>query len=149
MLLYRLLVKLTSCEGFACVLKASSVIYHPEFLSYVDRNIFLAACASFIDFQVSLSYSYGDTFLMLVGLAMAAKFEGLARRAERLAEKRVKDELAWMQLREDYNMLSSFCAKLDDALGYLVLVAFVNNFYAVLIEMSSSLLYGSLPDFRL
>ncbi|XP_063934145.1 gustatory receptor for sugar taste 64f-like [Zophobas morio] len=87
----------------------------------------------------TVSWNFMDLFIMLVSLALSARFKQVVVHISQLTKNNENDEEVWRQVREDYTRLAVLCAKVDDTISNIMLLSFSNNIFVVIVQLYFSL----------
>nr|CAH7730242.1 unnamed protein product [Callosobruchus chinensis] len=90
--------------------------------------------------QATLMWAYNDVFIILLSTPLALRFRQITERLED-AQKKVKPDSFWGEIREDYDRLSIICKQLDEHISYIVLLSFSLNIFLMLVQLYKCLQY--------
>ena len=97
-----------------------------------------------------------DLFIIIVSLALSARFKQVVVRIRALTKEKVKRRHSkyveanllllkeenvdvWCRVREDYTRLAILCENVDDTISTIMLVSFGNNIFVVLVQLYYSI----------
>ncbi|KAK3927242.1 Gustatory receptor for sugar taste 64f [Frankliniella fusca] len=96
----------------------------------------------FLNFAATFVWNFNDLFIMLMGVALAARFRCLRDSISRaiggtvaLKATPVLGEAYWRSARRSYNALSKLARLVDHTLNIQLLVSFVNNLYFICMQL--------------
>ncbi|CAH1141696.1 unnamed protein product [Phyllotreta striolata] len=111
-----------------------------KFFKVIPINIFTASYCSLITFHATLVQAINDLFIILFSVVLALRFKQITQRLEGdFPQLQEKPQEYWMEIREDYDRLSTLCKELDDHVSYIVLLSYSTNIFFLLVQLYNSL----------
>ncbi|KYB27367.1 hypothetical protein TcasGA2_TC033212 [Tribolium castaneum] len=126
----------TTAEGFTYFLGNMSFAH---IFALVEYDIFKALVLQTINLQITFIWTYNDLFVMLISTALAYRFGQITRRIAAVASEKIKNEIIWKKLREDYTRQCRLVRKVDKEIAYIVLLTFASDLLFILIQLFNSL----------
>ncbi|XP_050518351.1 gustatory receptor for sugar taste 64e-like [Diabrotica virgifera virgifera] len=116
----------------------------PHLFMVVPANVFTAVYCLFLNTHATLILAFNDLFIILVSVTLALRFRQITEKLEKDFSKfHAKTEEFWMEIREDFDRLSSLCKELDNNISYIILLSYTMNLFFLLMQLYLSLEVGS------
>ncbi|XP_072399561.1 gustatory receptor for sugar taste 64e-like [Diabrotica undecimpunctata] len=116
----------------------------PHLFMVVPVNMFTAIYCLFLNTHSTLILAFNDMFIILVSITLALRFRQITEKLEKDFSKfQAKNEEFWMEIREDFDRLSSLCKELDNNISYIILLSYTLNLFFLLMQLYQSLEVGS------
>ncbi|KAK9872287.1 hypothetical protein WA026_017089 [Henosepilachna vigintioctopunctata] len=111
---------------------------HPHAFRLFEFSYCAAFFVKVANILSTLTWTYTDSFIILISSGLAVRFTQLAKKIENKNLQNT-DEQFWRETREDFNTIYKLSRIIDKHLSALVSISFVNNIYFICIQLYNSL----------
>ncbi|XP_063224800.1 gustatory receptor for sugar taste 64f-like [Bacillus rossius redtenbacheri] len=125
-------------RGGADWVRAYFVNNYSHVFALTNYSVWKGAATLYVNVIATFTWTFADLFLIVVSVAVAARFRALNEFLRGVRGKEVSHRL-WGKVRRDYNQLTRLAARLDSCLSGLVLLSFANNMYFICLQLNYSL----------
>ncbi|XP_056631520.1 gustatory receptor for sugar taste 64e-like [Diorhabda sublineata] len=110
----------------------------PQLFKIVPLNVASAVYCTVLNTHSTLTSTFNDLFIILLSISLALRFKQVTQRLEKNVSKFESEEF-WIEIREDYDRLSTLCKELDENISYIILLSYSINSFFLLIQLYESL----------
>jgi hypothetical protein len=108
--------------------------YLNTYFRHVHVNIATGVYFEYVNLSLTFYWNFADIFLILIGNAIAYRFDQINDRMEYFRGRIISDQV-WYDLRKHYTKLHELTLFINEHFGYFLLMACVNGAYFILIQL--------------
>ncbi|XP_025834951.1 gustatory receptor for sugar taste 64e-like isoform X2 [Agrilus planipennis] len=116
----------------------TTVLYKPVFI-YTEYSTWKGVLLMIFNTTSTFAWSYGDVFVMIIGIGLALRFRQISRRLRLFLREKISDIDRWREIREDYQRLAILTKTVDNAIGNITCLCFASNLTFIIIQLFNSL----------
>lgn len=115
---------------------------HSHVFKTLEYNIWIALPLLVLHFEMSLSYYFGDLFLIIMFLALESELKLLKNEVKYLIKNNNNSATQWKVLRKNHFNLCLLCSFINKKLKFWIFLSFFSNVFLLLVNVTAALKAG-------